>query len=216
MHDLSVFLLIALVTVLTPGAGVLFTVSTALRHGMRAPWQAPLGNAIGSTLIAVICAAGVGAVITSSELLYGGLRIVSALVLLWLGWRAWHAPTTGFASLVKTDAGMAEAPRVKSLSIIFSALVLQATNPVLYVFVLSLLPQFIDQKAAFVPQAGFLIGIFAATIIVVHLAYSLLAAWARRFLASARAAGIMNRISGGLFGLLGLSVLVQFAAGLAG
>lgn len=59
MQNLSVFLLITFVTILTPGAGVLFTVSTALRNGMHAPWQAPLGNAVGSTAISVVCAAGV-------------------------------------------------------------------------------------------------------------------------------------------------------------
>lgn len=208
MKDLFVFFLIALVTVLTPGAGVLFTVSTALRNGMQAFWQAPLGNAIGSTLISVICAAGVGAIITSSEILYDGLRIISALVLLGLGWRAWHAPAKGFASLAKTEKA---SERVGSFSILFSALVLQATNPVLYVFVLSLLPQFIDPQAAYVPQASLLIGIFGATVIVIHLAYSILAAWARQFLASPRAAKIMNRVSGGLFALLGISVLVQLA-----
>lgn len=206
MKDLFVFFLIALVTVLTPGAGVLFTVSTALRNGMRAFWQAPLGNAIGSTLISVICAAGVGAIITSSEILYDGLRVVSALVLLWLGWRSWTAPAKGFASLAKAEE---QQERVKSGTILFSALVLQATNPVLYVFVLSLLPQFIDPKAEYFPQASLLIGIFSATVIFIHLAYSILAAWARRFLASPRAAKIMNRVSGGLFALLGLSVLAQ-------
>ena len=44
MHDLSVFFAITFVTVLTPGAGVLFTISSALRGGMRSAWQAPLGN----------------------------------------------------------------------------------------------------------------------------------------------------------------------------
>lgn len=41
MHDLSVFFAITFVTVLTPGAGVLFTISSALRGGIRSAWQAP-------------------------------------------------------------------------------------------------------------------------------------------------------------------------------
>lgn len=216
MQNLSVFLLITFVTILTPGAGVLFTVSTALRNGMRAPWQAPLGNAVGSTAISVVCAAGVGAVITASPVLFTGMQVVSALVLLWLGLRAWNAPATGFASLAREGEGAAAGVKASassrsSLSIVLSAMALQATNPMLYVYVLSLLPQFIDPKGGYASQASLLIGIFGVSVLVIHLGYSFLAAWARRFLSSPRAAKAMNRISGGLFLLLGASVMLEAA-----
>ena len=199
MQNLSVFLLITFVTILTPGAGVLFTVSTALRNGMRAPWQAPLGNAVGSTAISVVCAAGVGAVITASPVLFTGMQVVSALVLLWLGLRAWNAPATGFASLAREGEGAAAGVKASASS--RSSLSI----------VLSLLPQFIDPKGGYASQASLLIGIFGVSVLVIHLGYSFLAAWARRFLSSPRAAKAMNRISGGLFLLLGASVMLEAA-----
>lgn len=159
MQNLSVFLL--------------FTVSTALRNGMRAPWQAPLGNAVGSTAISVVCAAGVGAVITASPVLFTGMQVVSALVLLWLGLRAWNAPATGFASLAREGEGAAAGVKASASSASsrssLSATALQATNPMLYVYVLSLLPQFIDPKGGYASQASLLIGIFGVSVLVIHL-----------------------------------------------
>ena len=135
---------------------------------------------------------------------------LSALVLLYLAWRSWHAPANGFASLADPAAAVhhPSAPPAKQphgASLFTSAFLLQLTNPMLYVFQVSFLPQFITPSDHYVPQAALLIAIFAGNGIVIH--------FARKFLASPRAAQLINRISALLFCCFGVSVLLKALIG---
>lgn len=215
MHDLSVFCVITFITVLTPGAGVLFTVASALRGGMRTAWQAPLGNVLGSFVIALLCVVGLGALLTASPVLFTMLQGVSALLLLYLGWRSWHAPAKSFASLKDGGGEKPAAHPHSDYSLFISAFFLQLTNPMLFVYLVSLFPQFISPEDDYASRASVLMAIFAGCGIVIHLSYGYSAAWARRFLSTPRASLIMNRVSGALFCFFGVSVLVKAGAVLA-
>ena len=104
-------------------------------------------------------------------------------------------------------------PQLHSFFLFTSAFLLQLTNPMLYVFQVSFLPQFITPSDPYVPQTALLIAIFAGNGIVIHFAYSYAAAWARKFLASPRAAQLINRISALLFCCFGVSVLLKALIG---
>lgn len=212
MHDLSVFFAITFVTVLTPGAGVLFTISSALRGGMRSAWQAPLGNVLGSFVIALLCAVGLGAVLTTSPVLFTALQVASAIVLLYLGWRAWHSPAKSLRSLEEGGIESESGPKPQGCSLFLSAFLLQLTNPMLFVYLVSLLPQFVAPEDPYVERMAVLLAIFAGTGIVIHFCYSYSAAWARRFLSGPKASTIMNRVSGALFIFFSVSVLVKAVA----
>ncbi|MDO5532218.1 LysE family translocator [Sutterella sp.] len=211
MHDLPLFALITALSVATPGAGVLYTVSSALQDGPSTAWAAPAGNVTGALVIGIICAAGLGALLTGSPALFAGMQVVSALLLLWLGWKSFTAPATGFAAVASTPGG--GTPWRSIATRFWAGLALQMTNPMLFVYMLSLLPQFVRPEDAYIPRMAWLL--FVATVVgfAVQLVYAYAAVWARRFLASPRASLILNRISGTLFVLLALSVLAQ-AAGL--
>ena len=212
MHDLSVFFAITFVTALTPGAGVLFTISSALRGGMRSAWQAPLGNVLGSFVIALLCAVGLGAVLTASPLLFTALQVASSIVLLYLGWRAWKSPAKSFRSLEEGRIEAESGPKPSGHSLFLSAFLLQLTNPMLFVYLVSLLPQFVAPEDPYVERMAVLLAIFAGTGIVIHFCYSYSAAWARRFLSGPKASLIMNRVSGALFIFFGVSVLAKAIA----
>ena len=94
MNDLPLYFALTFLTILSPGAGVLFTVTSALRSGFQDAWQAPLGNVLASACVAVACAAGIGAILTASPLVFSIVQGLSALVLLYLAWRSWHAPVS--------------------------------------------------------------------------------------------------------------------------
>ena len=186
MNDLPLYFALTFLTILSPGAGVLFTVTSALR--------------------------------SASPLVFSIVQGLSALVLLYLAWRSWHAPANGFASLADPAAAVHHpsappAKRPHGASLFTSAFLLQLTNPMLYVFQVSFLPQFITPSDPYVPQTALLIAIFAGNGIVIHFAYSYAAAWARKFLASPRAAQLINRISALLFCCFGVSVLLKALIG---
>ncbi|MDO5532360.1 LysE family translocator [Sutterella sp.] len=211
MNDLSVFFAITFITVLTPGAGVLCTIASALQGGPGTAWQAPLGNVLGSFTIGVLCAVGLGAVLTASPVLFTVMQFVSAALLLYLGWRSWHARATVFHEDTKI-----ERTKTQGLTLFVQAYLLQLTNPMLFVYLLSLLPQFIGPDDVYAERMAVLLGIFAGCGIVIHFAYSYAAAWARKFLASPRASVMLNRISGALFAFFGISVIVQAVSRMMG
>ena len=91
MKDLSVYVLVTFITCVTPGSGVLYTVTNGLRGGLRTALASPLGTALGVGLMSLVSATGLGALIASSPALDAGLQLVSAAVLFWLGWRSWNA-----------------------------------------------------------------------------------------------------------------------------
>ena len=82
----------------------------------------------------------------------------------------------------------------------------------LFVYLVSLLPQFVAPEDPYVERMAVLLAIFAGTGIVIHFCYSYSAAWARRFLSGPKASTIMNRVSGALFIFFGVSVLVKAVA----
>ena len=66
MKDLSVYVLVSFIACVTPGSGVLYTVTNGLRGGLRTVLASPLGTTLGVGLMSLISATGLGALITSS------------------------------------------------------------------------------------------------------------------------------------------------------
>ncbi len=204
MKALLLYVGVVFVTCATPGAGVLFTVSNAFRGPRKAFWHAPLGNALGVFIVSVICAVGLGSIIATHPLLFYGLQIAGAFVLIYLGFRNWFASPTSLAS----DNSLAtEEPFWRIVS---EALVMQATNPMLIVFLLSLLPQFIDPTEPYVTQTVILLAIFTTICLLVHLVYGWIAATGSALLKDVRYARVFLRVSALLFWLIAGSVFVGF------
>ena len=86
-------------------------------------------------------------------------------------------------------------------------LLVAMTNPKSILFFTALFPQFIHPEAPVLPQFLALTSVFAACVLLSHIAYVLLARHTHRWFGTPRRARIFNRICGGAFGLLGLSLL---------
>lgn len=65
MKDLSVYVLVSFIACVTPGSGVLYTVTNGLRGGLRTVLASPLGTTLGVGLMSLISATGLGALITT-------------------------------------------------------------------------------------------------------------------------------------------------------
>lgn len=197
------FLLMASATVLSPGPGVLMTLSNALRSGWRASLPGILGIASGATIVAAISATSLGLLLASSALAFTLIKIVGAGYLVWLGIKLWRSP-----GLALQDPKEGEPPR-KPMALFLESLSLQFTNPKAIFFFLSVLPQFIDHHAPHVPQFVLLVLSYAALVILIHSGYALCAQRARHWLKSERGGRTLNRVGGATFmafgGMLALS-----------
>lgn len=203
MKDLSVYVLVSCIACVTPGSGVLYTVTNGLRGGLRTVLASPLGTTLGVGLMSLISATGLGALITSSPALYAGLQLVSAAVLFWLGWGSWNAGAVRLDKLGRLESN----DSLTFSSIFKGALYVQASNVMLIVFLLSLMPQFISPEDDYVSRVTLLSVLFVGICFLVHLGYSAIAAVARKWLAGPNFSIWLNRVSGALFWLLGLSVI---------
>ena len=213
MHELALFLVVTTITCLTPGAGVLFTIGNAFRYGIKHAWKSPCGNAAGVATMSIISALGMGSVIAASPVLFYGLQSIGALVLIYLGYKSWKAPAINLMAAGRAQ-GAIDLERA-SKGVFVSAALLQVTNPVLIVFLLSLLPQFVSPLEANYPvHVTVLITLFVLICLVVHLGYSYCACLVGTKLHGARFAWWLNHVSAVLFWLIALSVSVNLIQGI--
>lgn len=134
------FLLTSLVVVLIPGAGVIYTVSTALIHGRRAGVIAALGCTAGIVPHLLATILGLAAVLHASALAFQGLKYAGVAYLFYLAYATWR-DRSAFA--VETGA-----VRCSAASLIAKAFLLNILNPKLTIFFLAFLPQFIQPGAS--------------------------------------------------------------------
>lgn len=208
MNNLGLFLFVTFVTCVTPGAGVLYTLHNAFNYGVKNAAFSPTGNAIGVAIMSAIAVGGLGAIIQANPVLFNSIQTVGAFVLFYFGWKSFHASTINLAN---PGIAVKKQKEQKHLGIIFSAACLQVTNPMLIVFLLSLLPQFIDPQMDYNKQVWPMVGMFVFMCWLVHIAYSYTAAIASTKFMGPKFSYWLNKISGALFFFLGGSVLYKIA-----
>lgn len=200
LHGLLVFAGAELLFSLTPGPTVMLITAYGFRSGFRQALAANVGTQTGNTIWYLVCVAGLGALLTSSPLIFQLLKLAGAAYLVWLGGsEIWH-------SLRKTEA--AHGPRLKGSPYV-QALLTQLSNPKALLFFGALVPQFLDTHRPLLPQYGVL---YAVTLIgesTILSGYGWLAAHGGR-IAGTRHAALRERVSGTM--LVALGVLAAIAA----
>lgn len=162
------FLMTSLVVVVTPGTGVLFTVSTGLSQGRAASVYAAAGCTLGIVPHMLATALGLAAVMHAGALAFQLLKVAGVLYLLYLAVATWR-DRAAFA--------VAEhAVKLNPLRLVVKAVLLNMLNPKLTLFFLAFLPQFMD-PAAHAPMLvfGVLSGVFMAMTFAVFAGYGMLA-----------------------------------------
>lgn len=193
------FLITALIVVLIPGTGVIYTISAGLTLGRRASIVAALGCTAGIIPHLLATILGLSAVMHTGAVAFQVLKYAGVAYLLYLAATMWR-DTAAFA----VDTTLKSAP---ARSLVIKALALNLLNPKLTIFFLAFLPQFIARDAtAPLLQLLTLSGIFMAMTFVVFVLYGLLAtafrsavlesprvqAWLRRSFAAAFAGLAVN------------------------
>ncbi len=179
------FIFMATMTVLSPGPGVLMTLTNALRYGLRGTFGGILGIATGALVVAAISATSVGVLLAASSTAFTIVKFAGAAYLLYLGVRLWRAPPFQFL-----EAASHEASFLRRFS---EGLTLQFTNPKAIFFFLSVFPQFIDPGAGFAFQFAVLVLSYSALVVLIHSLYALFAQKARGWFNGPRAGKVVNR-----------------------
>jgi threonine/homoserine/homoserine lactone efflux protein len=165
------FLLTAFIVCVSPGIGVVYTLSTTLGGGLRAGLLASVGCTIVTAMHLIAAMAGLAAILLTSALLFQTVKWAGVAYLLWMAW-----------GVLKGRGGLdiAPAPPASAGRIIWRGILLNLLNPKLPLFFVAFLPQFVAPDAADAAWQLFELGLgFVAMTFVTFVLYAIAADRAR-------------------------------------
>ena len=205
LHVWLAYCVAAWVIALSPGSGAVLSMSHGLAYGVRSTTATIVGLQIGLAVILLVAGAGIGALLLASAVAFTVVKVLGAGYLLWLGWCQWRAPVGDAAP------GLAAAGSDATLSVrqrVLRGALTNVTNPKGIVFMVAVLPQFIDPARPLWLQLLILLGTTIVADVVVMHGYAWLASRLQRWLRSARARRSQNRVFGGVLMAMGASLFL--------
>lgn len=180
---------------LSPGAGAIASMSAGLNFGFRRGYWNAIGLQLALILQIAVVAAGLGALLATSGLSFSLIKWGGVGYLLHLGWKQWRAlPTSVAAAAFDPRQG-------RRLALVLRGFVVNASNPKALVFILAVLPQFLDPQRPLGAQYLLMTLTMVGVDLLVMAGYTGLAARVLRLLRAPAQQRMLNRIFGSLFGL---------------
>jgi threonine/homoserine/homoserine lactone efflux protein len=198
---LASYMVAVILLTITPGVDTALIIQSTLGGKTANAYRAAVGIVLGCAVWGVLVALGLGAVITSSEVLYYALKTIGAGYLVWIGIAA-----------LRGSANAAPNGQIKSESsshYIKRGFLANMLNPKVGLFYLSLLPQFVPETAQVTLYSLFLVGI--------HILLSLVWFWivihsikrTQQSVMSHRVTTYLEKFTGVLFIGFGLKLLAS-------
>jgi homoserine/homoserine lactone efflux protein len=188
---------------ISPGPGAIAAMSSGLDLGFRRGYFTTFGLILGIWTQILLVVVGLGALIAASGTAFTVLKFAGAAYLVWLGIAQWRA---GGRPLV---AAAGDRPQRTRRGLVRRGWMINAVNPKGTVFLLAVVPQFLDLSRPLAPQYLVIAASLSFTDLVVMAGYTAFAARVLRTLDQAHHARWMNRTFGGLFMIAG-SVLATY------
>jgi homoserine/homoserine lactone efflux protein len=182
---------------ISPGAGAVAAMSAGLTHGFRRGYLTTLGLVLGIWTQIVIVGVGLGALVATSATAFTLIKWAGVAYLVWLGIQQWRAPARPIAQ------ASSDAVPQRARDLIVRGWIINALNPKGTVFLLAVVPQFLDLSQPLAPQYGVIALTLGFTDLVVMAGYTALAARLLRTLKSSAHVRALNRVFGSLFVVAG-------------
>ena len=202
LNTLYIFVPIALALNLTPGADMLFCLGQGAKSGPKAGMTASLGIATGSFLHALAGGLGLAALIAANPIAFEIIRWGGVVYLLFLAFKAFTAP---ISTLEPDVVGYSKSWQAYKDGVLVCLL-----NPKVAIFMLALVPQFVDPNNGSVLVQFLILGMImniGGTII--NTLIGVFAGGIGRFLArNAKAARSLQYLTGCVF--VGLAAKLAF------
>jgi threonine/homoserine/homoserine lactone efflux protein len=135
IENFKLFVFTVLVVNLTPGASVVFVISKSLSRGIKPAIFGALGLGSGILVYAMLTAFGLSALIASNAPLFHTIKIAGALYLIFLGIRSLLNKPVAIGSASSSRGYFASWKEGTLINIL---------NPLIILFFLSVLPQFVN------------------------------------------------------------------------
>lgn len=202
---LAGFAIMSAAASVVPGPSMLFVMGQAIWRGSRSGAAALLGVQLGYVWWWFLAAIGLGTLAVTVPLAFRALAVAGALYLAWLGFSAFRS--------AKDPGDEQVRPKKLSSHAFRDGILVAMSNPKSLVYIVALLPPFVDSRSAIVPQLVVLavvamvidVGIGAAYIVA---GYGLAKAMNRE-----RTRAWIHRGVGTIFLLIGIAIFAELMFG---
>lgn len=188
---------------LSPGPGAIAAMSAGLNHGFRHGQVIAFGLALGVWTQLLVVGVGLGALLATSATAFATVKWLGVAYLVWLGIAQWRSPaapigadTQASPTSASAEAEAAATPRVR---LFLRGWTVNALNPKGTVFLLAVMPQFLNPAHDLLPQYLAIAATFGLVEFCVMSGYVGLASRVLRLLRTPRQIRWMNRSFGSLF-----------------
>jgi homoserine/homoserine lactone efflux protein len=185
------FLIASILISVSPGAGAVNTMSNGVRYGVRHTLPAIFGLQLGYGAQIIIVGVGLGALLAASNLAFSIVKWLGVAYLVYLGYQRWCQ--------LPLDLEEASSHCRDSRRRFWQAAFVNLTNPKATVFLVAMLPQFLNLGEPQLPQFTVMGVTLIIVDILVMLGYAALASKLSVWMRSERRQRFQNRIFGSMF-----------------
>jgi homoserine/homoserine lactone efflux protein len=174
---------------ISPGAGAITTINSALNYGFKRSYAAITGLQVGYLAQIIVVCIGLGGVIAASATLYNFIKWFGVLYLIYLGIACFYTSTVNFKreKMEKT---------FKFSSLFIKACLINLTNPKATVFLLAFIPQFLPSNNPEFVQLAIICTTLICIDLIVMSCYSALGSTMKKRINDSRFMSIQNKITG--------------------
>ncbi|MCD8893691.1 LysE family translocator [Mammaliicoccus sciuri] len=196
----QLFLITVLIICITPGIDMMFILNRSISQGRDAGIYSALGVSVGAVVHTVLSGLGLSVILQTSVVLFTIIKIVGAIYLIYLGIQMFISKQSSI-SIKKT---VYQSRR----KLFVQGVITNVTNPKVALFFISFIPQFISVDNQYGPIPFLILGsIFAVmgaiTSFIIAIFSSSLTTKLRDNIVAEK---IINKISGAVFVILGISL----------
>ncbi|MFV3077736.1 LysE family translocator [Niveispirillum fermenti] len=198
---LLLFIGIYAVAVASPGPGVAAVVARAMGTGTRRTLPFIAGIVLGDLAWFALVLGGLAVLAQSFQIVFTIIKYAGAAYLLYMAWKLWRAPARP----------VEEQPQIKGegVKLVLGGLALTLGNPKTMVFFLAIMPQVLALRT--MTSLALIELCFSMVVVLtgVMTGYAMLAAQARRFIATPQRMQAVNRATGGVMAGVALAVAAR-------
>jgi threonine/homoserine/homoserine lactone efflux protein len=200
------FFIASMLIIIVPGPSVLFTLARGVAWGRAVAVLTALGNSLGTFLLSVVVAVGLGPLIAHSKVFSTVLQVLGGCYLLWLGLGTLRHRRAHAEAMTKR-----EAVRPPKLQVMRQGFTVGVLNPKSLVFFVAVFPHFVDRTQGNVTVQLLIFGvIFSVLAFCSDGTWGLIAGSAREWLASSPSHLVAMRTTGACVMMtLGTLILVS-------
>lgn len=211
MSSWLTFLFVSLAATFSPGPGVLLAITNSVNLGPRQALASSAGNALGVFIVAVVSVTGFGLLLQNSAIAFVVLKTFGAGYLIYLGIRQWRSKVDLLQKITVAPSNAA-LPSLSIFNTFKRGVLVALSNPKAILFFTAVFPQFMPSNQLDLLRFFILTSSFVVCVLISHLFYIAFATRLGKGWMSAARSGTLNRVSGTIFVVLGLSLLTLRAS----